>query len=90
MTTKDSPRRLIKMQADKIAGMLKAAERGDPLDARFAEKIAEARARRVFKVAIVMDDKVLSIAIPWETVKNTSEAALSEFIVREMQEAKPS
>lgn len=86
MTTKHSPLRLLRLQADKIAAMLKAAERGDKINARFAEKIAEARTRDSFKCGIVMDDKVLTLELPWATVRNTSEAGLSEYIVRQMRE----
>lgn len=34
-----------------------------------------------------MDDKVLTIEMPWTLITETSEAALSEYIVRQMQEA---
>jgi len=81
MTTKDSPPRVLKAQADKIAAALKAAERGETIDVRFAEKIAAARSRESFKAGIVMDDKVITIEIPWEMVRGTSEAELSEYIV---------
>lgn len=88
MTTRNSPLKALKAQADKIAGMLKAAERGDQVDVRFAEKIAAARLKDSFKAGIVMDDKVLTIEMSWITVRETSEAGLSEFIVRQMQEAR--
>lgn len=86
MTTKHSPRHAIKAQADKIAQMLKAAERGDKIDARFAEKIIAARAAYSFKVGIVMDDKIITITLPWSTILETTEAGLSEYIVRKMRE----
>lgn len=88
MTTKHSPFRLLRLQADKIAATLKAAERGDKIDARFAEKIAEARTRDSFKCGVVMDDKVLILELPWATVRSTSEAGLSEYIVRQMRESR--
>jgi hypothetical protein len=81
MTTKDSPLHVLKGQADKIAAALKAAERGDKIDVRFAEKIAAARGRESFKAGIVMDDKIITVEIPWATVRGTSEAELSEYIV---------
>ncbi len=87
MTTKSSPIQVLKAQADKIAAMLKAAERGDKIDVRFAEKIEAARARGVFKVGIVMDDKVITFDMPWATISATSEAGLSQYIVDQMQEA---
>jgi hypothetical protein len=88
MTTKHSPLSALKAQADKIAATLKAAERGDKIDARFAEKIAEARSKESFKVGIVMDDKIITIDMPWFTIRNSSEAGLSEYIVRQMREAR--
>lgn len=88
MTARHSPLRLLKAQADKIAATLKAAERGDPIDAAFAEKIAAARAKDSFRVGIVMDDKVITLDLPWETVRSTSERGLAEYILRQMQEAR--
>ena len=87
MTTKHSPVGQLRAQADKIAATLKAAERGEKIDARFARKIAESRAKGSFRVGLVMDDKVLTFDLPWETVRTTSEAGLSEWIVNHMQEA---
>ena len=88
MTTKHSPLSAIKRQADKIAEMLKRAERGEKIDVRFAEKIESARGKDVFKVGIVLDDKVITIDMPWTTIHNTSEAGLSEYIVRQMRESR--
>lgn len=88
MTTKHSPLHQLKAQADKIAATIKAAERGEKIDARFAAKIEEARGKETFKVAIVMDDKVLTIDMPWATVRSTSEAGLSAYIVDQMREAR--
>jgi hypothetical protein len=87
MTTKNSPIAALKAQADKIAATLKAAERGDRIDVRFAEKIAAARAHPSFKVAIVMDDKVITMELPWSVIREYSEAALSEYVVNQMREA---
>lgn len=86
MTTKHSPLHRLKAQADQIAAMLKAAERGEKIDVRFAAKIAEARKKGSFKVGIVMDDKVITIEMPWATVRSTSEAGLSAYIVDQMRE----
>lgn len=88
MTTRHSPLKALQAQADKIAGMLKAAERGEQIDVRFAEKIAAARLKESFKAGIVMDDNVITIEMPWATIRETSEAGLSEFIVRQMREAR--
>jgi hypothetical protein len=56
MTTRHSPLAQLKAQADRIAATLKAAERGEKIDVRFAEKIAEARSKESFRVGVVMDD----------------------------------
>ena len=81
MTTKHSPLGVLKAQADHIAATLKAAERGDKIDARFAEKITAARANESFKVGIVMDDKIITIDMPWATIRGADEAGLSEYIL---------
>lgn len=86
MTTKNSPLRKVKAQADQMASMLKRAERGEKIDARFAEKIAAARGRETFKFGIVMDDKVITIDMPWAKVRETTEAALSQYIIDQMRE----
>lgn len=88
MTTKHSPLSALKAQADKIAATLKAAERGEKIDVRFAEKIDAARAKESFKVGIVMDDKIIIVEMPLATIRSTSEAGLSEYIVRQMREAR--
>ena len=88
MTTKHSPLSALKAQADKIAATLKAAERGEQIDARFAEKVAAARNKESFKVGIVMDDKIITIEMPWQTIRNTGEVGLSEYIVKQMRETR--
>lgn len=87
MTTKHSPLKALKAQADRIASTIMAAERGEKIDVRFAEKIAAARANPSFKVGIVMDDKVITIDMPWTTIRTTNAAGLSEYILRQMREA---
>ena len=86
MTTKNSPLHVLKAQADKIAATIKAAERGEAVDARFAARIEAARHQESFKVGIVMDDKVLTIELPWSTIRGTSEAGLAEFVLNQMRE----
>lgn len=88
MTTKHSPLSALKAQADKMAAIIKAAERGEKIDVRFAEKIDAARAKPSFKFGVVMDDKIITIDMPWATIRATSEAGLSEYIVRQMREAR--
>ena len=89
MTTKDSPLSALKAQADKIAAMLKAAERGETPNVPHAEKIMAARDKLAIKVGIIMDDKVLTPEIPWATIRELSEADLSTWIVDQMREHKP-
>lgn len=88
MTTKDSPLYQLKLQAGRIAKQLIAMANGanpsnDPLG-----KIAAARARGVFDVGIMMDDKLLKILIPLDVIKASTEATLAEWIVQHMQEKK--
>lgn len=85
MTTSHSPLSAIKAQADTIAATIKAAERGENIDVRFAAKIDAARAKDVFKVGIVMDDKVITIEMPWTMIRETSEVGLSEYIIKQMR-----
>ena len=88
MTTARSPLRVLRAQADKIAALLKAAERGEKIDVRFAEKIAAARDKPSLIFAVFMDDKVLKIEMPWKTIQTTSEIGIAEYIVDQMREAR--
>lgn len=88
MTTKHSPLSKLKAQADQIAARLKAFERGEPIDIRFAEKLEAARAKDSFKVGIVMDDKIITIEMPWATMRGTNEVGLAEYILNQMREAR--
>lgn len=88
MTTRHSPLRLLKAQADQIAATLKAAQRGDKIDVRFAAKIADARTTPSFKVGVVMDDKIITLELSWATIRSTSEAGLAEYILGLMREAR--
>jgi hypothetical protein len=87
MTTARSPLSQLKAQADKIAATLKAAERGEKIDVRFAEKIAAARDKESFTVGVVMDDKTIKIEMPWATIRETSEVGLADWILDQMREA---
>lgn len=86
MTTRHSPLRVLKGQADIVAKTLKAAERGEPIDRRFAERVAEARSAPAIKVGLVMDDKHLILEIPWERIKELPEVTLSEWVLNQMRE----
>lgn len=87
MTTARSPLRALKAQADKMAAALKATERGE---ATFGDdvggKIAASRARGSITFGVVMDDKVLKIEMSWATIRETSEAGISEYILKQMRE----
>jgi hypothetical protein len=86
MTTARSPLSQLKAQAGKIAAMLKAAERGERIDAQFAEKIFAARDKQNLIFVIAMDDKFLQIRIPWNLVRDASEGEIAEFILVRMRE----
>ena len=88
MTTKHSPLSALKAQADKIAMTIKAAERGEKIDVRFAEKIEAARKTDSFIVGVMMDDKLIKIEMPWATIKATSEVGLAEYILNQMRESR--
>ena len=87
MTTKHSPLSVLKSQADNIAKVINAFERGDNIDMQFAKKIEAARAKESFKIGIVMDDKVITIEMSWVIIRNTSEVGLAEYILRQMLES---
>lgn len=88
MTTAHSPLRVLKAQADNIAKIVKAVERGEnPVEDR-GGKIAAARNRESVKFGVLMDDKVITIDMPWATIRATSEAGISEYVLRHMREAR--
>ena len=83
-----SPRRhgsILFLQADNIAKTLKAAERGEKIDFRFAEKVKAARKTDSFTAGIVMDDKIIKITLPWTLIRETSESGLAEWILKQMR-----
>ena len=88
MTTKHSPLSALKAQADKIASMIKAAEQGKPVDARFDAKIGAARDKPSFKVGVVMDDQIITLEMPWTVIRASSEASLSEYLLKQMREVR--
>lgn len=85
MTTSHSPLRVLKAQADKIATMIKAAERGEAIDVQFAEKITAARKTGNFIIGVIMDDKVIKLTLTWSTIHDSSEAGLAEYILKQMR-----
>jgi hypothetical protein len=87
MTTKHSPLSAIKAQADKIAKMLKAFERGEIPAVPNVAKLIKARDNNEnFIFGVVMDDKFLKIEMPWTLIRENSEVGLSEWIIRQMRE----
>ena len=60
--------------------MLKDAEQGRP-----AQGLERARQKDPFEFAIVIDDQILRIKMPWQKVAESSESALVEFIVSHMR-----
>lgn len=88
MTTKHSSPSVLRAQADKIAATLRAAERGEKIDAWSADKIAEARGKEWFKIGIVMDDKVITIDMPWSLIRGSTESGIAEYILKQMSEAR--
>jgi hypothetical protein len=90
MTTKHSPRHILQAQANQITNALKAAERGHTPDVRFAEKINAARGKESIKVGVVMDDKVITLDLPWKVIRETRDAGLADYILNLMLESRAS
>jgi hypothetical protein len=90
MSTAKSPLHKLKAEADNMAKIIKAVERGEKVAADPAGKIAAALARGMVKFGIVMDDKVITIEMPTATIRETSEAGISEFIINYMRGQQPS
>jgi hypothetical protein len=64
---------------------MKQAEAGIARDTR----ILEARCTKPnFKTGIVMDDKVITLDIPWTTIAETEKAALAEYVLGLMRESR--
>lgn len=88
MTTARSPLRVLKAQSYNIAKMIKAIERGENPTEDRGGKLAAARNRESVKFGVVMDDKVLTIDIPWVTIRETSEVGIAEYILKHMRESR--
>jgi hypothetical protein len=82
MTTSSSSLRVLTAQSNKIAATLKAAERGEGN----ADVMVKARATGKAVIAIVMDDKLVTLTIPLATIKNSSEVALAAYVLKHMKE----
>lgn len=82
MTTKHSPLRRLKAQADQIAKNMKAAERGEIAVKPGSETVDP------IKFGIVMDDKIITLEVPRAVIRDTSEAGLSEYVLDQMREVR--
>ena len=84
----------VRQVSDPIGGVLdfwqnlKRAERGEVVADDPAGKIAAARRRPFVTFAVVMDDKIVKIEMPWTKIIETSEAGISEYILKQMREAR--
>lgn len=78
MTTKASPYKVLKAQADKIASALKSPG---------ARSRSKHPLNEAVKVGIVMDDKVITLEMTWSLIAETTEKALAEYVVGQMREA---
>lgn len=88
MTTARSPLRVLKAQADNIAKIVKAVERGEnPIEDR-GGKIASARNKESVKFGIVMDDKIIMIEMPWTLIRKSSEVGIAEYVLKQMRESR--
>lgn len=85
MSTSNSPAWKLKAEADNMAKIIKAVERGERVAADPAGKMAAALARGEVKFGIVMDDKIITIKMPTATIRETSEAGISEYIISYMR-----
>lgn len=85
MTTADSPEHLLRAQATLCAKNLKAMLRGEVPPGDTAGKVKAALLRDGVTFAIVMDDKLVKVSMPWEMIRETDEAGLVEWILAQMQ-----
>lgn len=88
MTTKHSPLAMLQGQAKMVAAVLKQAERGDAGPINLTDKVLEARKNPTFKTGLVMDDKVITIELPWTKIAETTEPTLAEYILDLMRESR--
>lgn len=88
MTTSKSPAHVLRAQARKIADTLKRAAAGEKIAEDPLGKIEASKARGVVDFAIVMDDKILKIVVPWSTINALEFPLLCDYIFDQMSEAK--
>lgn len=83
MSTSRSSRSKLKREASQIAQKLKAMERGE-----VPEMAATRRDKESVKFGVVMDDKVFTIEMTWAKIIESSEVALTEFILKQMRQSR--
>lgn len=88
MTTARSPLHVLKLQADQIAAQLKRIADGHNDTPDPAGKLDGARTRSSITFGIVMDDKLIHIEMLWEMIRDTSEAGIAEYILKQMRESR--
>ena len=73
---------------DKDQAIIAARERLDQAKREAAAAIPvdrSARDKESFKFGVVMDDKVVTVDMPWATLRETSEVGLAEYILKQMR-----
>ncbi len=88
MSTKNSPLIVLRTEARGIATNLKRAADGVSIGNDPQGKIAASKAKGFVKIAIVMDDKTITLDIPWKDIEKLTHAQLSEFILDLMMETR--
>jgi hypothetical protein len=88
VTTAKSPPSELRAQAHKIADSLKRAAAGEKIANDPQGRIEASKARGYIDFAIVMDDKILKIEVPWQTIRDLALPLLCDFIFDQMSEAK--
>lgn len=75
-------------QAESIAKVLKIIEAGGTFPGTLAEKAKAARLKDRVKFGVVTDTKVVIVEVLWTTIKQSSEAALSAYITKVVENAR--
>jgi len=87
MTTAQSSPVILRAQADRMAEVLKAAERREVIRRLpYIQRLVDARDKPTVTFAVAMDDKILKIEMAWETIRDTTKEGLAEFILGKMRE----
>jgi hypothetical protein len=84
MTTAKSPPGQLRAQAHTIADTLKRAARGEKIANDPLGKIPASKERGFIDFAIVMDDKILKIQVPWKVIEESTVPQLCDFIFEQM------